>query len=132
MLLAGCAGQQGEGSRAAAPEPGEREQPPPDQIAGEMLLADLDAALLPTAADGDKRRQDEIADERLEPESGQSVVQRGLNAGFVVGLDRACQARPGVLDQAVGRGSGLERCARRLGRGQALVQGGLYTTSTNP
>jgi len=82
-----------------------------------MLLADLDAALPPTAPDGAECGEDEIAYEGLEPEGGQPVVQRGLNGGFVVSLDRAHQTRPSVLDRAVGRGRGLERDARRFGCG---------------
>ena len=67
--------------------------------------------------------EDEIAYEGLEPEGGQTVIERGLNGGFVVGLDRAHQACPGLVDQAVGRGGALQRHPRRLRRGQALVQG---------
>src|SRR5689334_11310815 len=87
-----------------------------------MLLADLDGALFPTAADGSKRGEDELADKRLDSERGEPVIQDGLNGGFVVGLDRSHQAPPGVLDQAVGRWRRLERDARRLGRGPALTQ----------
>ena len=90
---------------------------------GEMLLADLDTALLRAAADDGKCRQDEVAQKRLEPECGQPVVEGGLNGGLVVGLDRAHQARSGVVDQMGGRGRGLERRAGRLGRGEALIQG---------
>jgi hypothetical protein len=84
------------------------------------------ASLLPTAADGREDWQDEVADERLEPESGHPIVQGGLNGGLVVGVNRAHQARAGVVDQMVGRGRGCERRARRLGRGQALIQGAAH------
>ena len=118
VLLAGCAGQQGEGSRTAAPEPRQREQPASDQVAGEMLLADLDAALLPTAPDGAQCGEDEIAYEGLEPEGGQPVIQRGLNGGFVVRLDRAHQTRPlasSIRPSGEGALSSATRAASRRG-----------------
>ena len=49
--LAGCTGEEGKRAGPAAPEPGQREQPATDQVAREVLLADIDLAALPAVAD---------------------------------------------------------------------------------
>ena len=81
VLLARGAGQQGERPRAAAPEPSQRDQSPADQVAREMLLADLDAALLPTCGPTAVRvGRMRFPDKCLKPKGRQPVVKGGLTA----------------------------------------------------
>ena len=120
VLLAGRAGEQSQGSRATAPEPSQREQPPPDQVAGEMLLADLEAALLPTKPDDGERRQvrsrRQTSRARRPPARRPGRPERRLRRR-TCGSRSTDAALASSIGQAIGRGRGLERHARRLGRG---------------
>jgi hypothetical protein len=49
--LAGCTGEKSKRARSSAPEPGKPKQPAADEVAREVLLADLDLAPLPAVAD---------------------------------------------------------------------------------
>ena len=69
VRLAGSAGEERERARPAAPEPGEREQPAADQVASEVLLADVDLAALPAVADLLQGGQHHLAQNLLEAEA---------------------------------------------------------------
>ena len=78
MLLARRRSEQRERPGSPAPQPCQRQQAPPDQVAREVLLADIELAFLPAAADLGEGREDQVAHERFEPDGGEAVVEGRL------------------------------------------------------
>src|SRR5580765_1146807 len=108
MHLAGCTGKESKRARSAAPEPGKREQPAADQVAGEVLLADLDLAPLPAVADLLQDGQHHLAQRLLEAERSKALVEHRVRGALVVAADRRKQASGKVLEHPLGRPLVLE------------------------
>ena len=89
--LAGCAGES-KRARSAAPEPGKRKQPAADEVAREVLLADLDLAPLPAVADLLQDGQHHLAQRLLQAERSKALVEHRVSGGLVVAADRREQA----------------------------------------
>lgn len=124
VLFAGCAREQRERPRAAAPEAGQREQAPADQVAREVLLRNVERAALPAVADLDERWKDQVADRGLEPVGGQAVVEHRLDTVLVVETDCRQQTPSGLCEQLnlLWLLALSQRDTRRLGRRQAVVE----------
>ena len=114
--LAGCTGEKRKRARSAAPEPGERKQPAADEVAREVLLADLDLAPLPAVADLLQGGQHHLAQRLLQAERSKALVEHRVSGGLVVAADRREQASGRVLEQTLGRPLVLE-CGTRSLRG---------------
>ena len=114
VRLAGRAGEERERTRSAAPEPGEREQPAADEVAREVLVADLDLAALPAVADLFQGGQHHLAQHQLQPERREALVEHRVGGGLVVAANRREQAGGRVLEQTFGRPLVLECGARSL------------------
>ena len=80
----GAQARSASGPPAATPEPREREQPAADEVAGEVLLADLERAPLPVVADLREGRQDHLPQDCLDAERREALVEHGVRAGLVV------------------------------------------------
>ena len=114
--LAGCTGEKSKRACSAAPEPGKRKQPAADEVAREVLLADLDLAPLPAVADLLQDGQHHLAQRLLQAERSKALVEHRVSGGLVVAADRREQASGGVLEQTFGGPLVLE-CGTRGLRG---------------
>jgi len=99
MVLTRCARQQRHRSTAAPPQPGQRQQPRPDQVAREVLLTDPEHPLLPFAPDLHEGRKNELAQHGFKPEGREALIEHRLHGRLVVPVDRRQQARCRVLEQ---------------------------------
>ena len=106
--LARCTGEKSKRARSAAPEPGKRKQPAADEVAREVLLADLDLAPLPAVADLLQDGQHHVAQRFLQAECSKALVEDRVSGGLVVAADRRKQASGEVLEHALGRPLVLE------------------------
>ena len=96
VRLAGSAGEECERPAAATPESREGEQPAADHVAREVLLADVDRPFLPVEADLSQGRQDDVAQDDVEAERRQGLVEHRVHAGLVIRANRREQACRGV------------------------------------
>ena len=104
-------GAQARSASGPVPRPQNRasaKQPAADEVAREVLLADLDLAALPAVADLLQGGQHHVAQRLLEAERSKALVEHRVSGGLVVAADRRKQASGGVLEQTLGRPLVLE------------------------
>jgi hypothetical protein len=126
MALAGSTGEDRQRASAAAPQAGEGEQSLTDEVAGEVLLPDLELSALPFPADLPQRREDQLPQDRLEREAGQRLVEHRVHCCFVVGVRGGDQALARVVEHPLRRAC-LRECTAGCLRGrEALVERALH------
>ena len=110
-------GAQARSASGPVPRPrksGEREQPAADEVAREVLLADVDLSALPAVADLFQGGQHHLVQHLLEAECGEALVEHGVGGGLVVAANRCEQAGGRVLEQILGRSHVFECGMRSL------------------
>ena len=120
MELAGRAGEQRQRTAAALPAPGQRSQPGADEVAGEVLLADRRAALVPALAQLAQVGENHGREHGVGQERGEEPVECGVGLLGVEAVERVAEPlRLALQRRAVGLRRVLvgEHEARRLGRG---------------
>ena len=112
--LTGCTGQKSKGAPSSAPEPGKPKQPAADEVAREVLLADLDLAPLPAVADLLQDGYHHVVERFLQAERSKALVEHRVSGGLVVAADRGKQASGEALEQTLGRPLVVDGGARGL------------------
>src|SRR4029078_862121 len=98
-----------------------------DEVAREVLLADLDVAALPAVADLFQGGQHHVAQRLLHAERSQALVERRVSGDLVVAVDRPEQASGGVLEQTLGRALVCDCDTGGLGGRETLVESAPHT-----
>ncbi len=130
MLLAGRAGEDRDRAATLSPAHGERQQPRADEVRGEMLLRDRRVATRPPRAEVLEERHHDLAQERVDRESGEELVERGLGRSVVEVVQ--ARSQPGERLRQLWppparalrpvRPDARERQARSLGGGEPLPE----------
>ena len=96
--LAGRAGEQHARAASLIPPAGQPEQSAPDDVAGEVLLADRRLARLPPLAESVQVRQHDLAEQRFDGVDGEQAVELALCSTLVEPVE-------GRAERAVASGS---------------------------